>query len=90
MSQRPPASERAPRSGAPGELPPPDVAAFIRYCHARRGAEWPEIYDEMCGIAARREFNGWDQADLAARGLAFSLFEMPRLAGWVRAVLARA
>jgi len=41
----------------------------------------------MCGVAARREFNGWGQADLAARGLTFSLFEMARLAGWVRAVL---
>jgi hypothetical protein len=69
-------------------MPSPDVAAFIRYCHRRRGASWPELYDEMCGVAARREFNGWDHDDLAARGLTFSLFEMPRLAGWARAVLA--
>ena len=50
-----------------GELPAPDVVAFIRYCHRRRGASWPELYDEMCGVAARREFNGWDHAELAAR-----------------------
>ena len=71
------------------ELPPPDVVAFIRYCHRRRGFAWPELYDEMCGVAARREFNGWDHAELGARGLTFSLFEMPRLAGWARAVIAR-
>jgi hypothetical protein len=70
-----------------GELPAPDVVAFIRHCHRRRGASWPELYDEMCGVAARREFHGWDHADLASRGLTFSLFEMPRLAGWVRAVV---
>jgi hypothetical protein len=88
MSQRSLASGAAvPRSGA-GELPTPDIVAFIRYCHARRGASWPELYDEMCGVAARREFNGWDHAQLAARGVSFTLLEMPRLAGWARAVLA--
>jgi len=63
------------------------VVSFIRFCHHRRGVGWPELYDEMCGVAARREFHGWDHAELASRGLTFSLFEMPRLAGWVRAVL---
>jgi hypothetical protein len=88
MTQRSLASGAAvPRPGA-GEMPTPDIVAFIRYCHGRRGASWPELYDEMCGVAARREFNGWDHADLAARGLTFSLFEMPRLAAWTRAVLA--
>jgi hypothetical protein len=72
-----------------GEVPSPDVVAFIRFCHRRRGLRWPEIYDEMCGVAARREFNGWDHAELAARGVSFSLFDMPRLAAWVRAVLSQ-
>jgi hypothetical protein len=49
---------------------------------------WPEIYDEMCSVAARREFHGWDNDELARRGISFTLFEMPRLAGWVRTVLA--
>ncbi len=88
MSQRSLASGAAvPRPGA-GELPTPDIVAFIRYCHAQRGMSWPELYDEMCGVAARREFNGWDHAQLAARGVTFTLLEMPRLAGWARAVLA--
>ena len=88
MTTRSLVSDAAARSGPPGELPPPDVTAFIRYCHRRRGAIWPELYDEMCGVAARREFKGWDRAELAARGLTFSLLEMPRLASWSRAVLA--
>ena len=82
MTQRPLLSDAATRSGPSGELPTPDLIAFIRYCHTR------ELYDEMCGVAARREFNGWDHAQLEARGLTFSLLEMPRLAGWSRAVLA--
>jgi hypothetical protein len=88
MTQRPLLSDAATRSGPSGELPTPDLIAFIRYCHTRHGASWPELYDEMCGVAARREFNGWDHAQLEARGLTFSLLEMPRLAGWARAVLA--
>ena len=71
-----------------GEPPPADVADFIRFCHHRKAVGWPELYDEMCAVAARREFNGWDHAEFAAHGLTFSLFEMPRLAGWVRNVLA--
>ncbi len=64
-----------------------DAVEFVRFCYRRRRVGWPELYDEMCGVAARREFHGWDHADLASRGLTFSLFEMPRLAGWVRAVV---
>ena len=67
--------------------PPPDVVAFIRFCHRRRGAGWPELYDEMCAVAARREFKGWDHAQLASRGVTFALQDVPRLAGWVRATV---
>lgn len=89
MTDRQRVSDSSTRSGQPGDLPGPDIAAFIRYCHRRRGLTWPELYDEMCGVASRREFNGWDHAELASRGLAFSLFDMPRVAGWARAVVAR-
>ncbi len=89
MSQRLTPSPARPRPGdSPADQPPPDVAAFIRFCHGRKRVGWPELYDEMCAVAARREFNGWDHDQFAARGLTFSLFEMPRLSGWVRAVLA--
>ena len=90
MTERQRASEQgaAHATGTP-DMPTADIAAFIRHCHRRRGLKWPELYDEMCGVAARREFNGWDHAELAARGVTFSLLEMPRLAAWARAVLAR-
>jgi hypothetical protein len=89
MSQRSmPASARPMPGDLPADPPPPDVAEFIRFCHGRKRVGWPELYDEMCAVAARREFNGWDHDQFAARGLTFSLFEMSRLSGWVRAVLA--
>ena len=71
-----------------GQVPTPEVIAFIRFCHRRRRVGWPEIYDDMCAVAARHEFNGWGSDELAERGVTFALFEMPRLAGWVRAVIA--
>ncbi|HTE65482.1 MAG TPA: hypothetical protein VK736_04395 [Candidatus Binatia bacterium] len=89
MSERSPAPSARPiKVGERSEPPPPDVVEFIRFCHRRRHVGWPEIYDEMCAVAARREFNGWGHDQLAERGLTFALFEMPRLSGWVRSVLA--
>jgi hypothetical protein len=89
MSERSPAPSARPiRVGERGEPPPPDVVEFIRFCHRRRHVGWPEIYDEMCAVAARREFNGWGHDQLAEHGLTFALFEMTRLSGWVRSVLA--
>lgn len=84
-STAPSARPTAPDDG--GESPPPEVADFIRFCHDRRPTGWPELYDEMCAVAAHRAYNGWDHEQLASRGLTFSLFEMPRLAAWVRLVL---
>jgi hypothetical protein len=72
---------------ATDDQPPPEVADFIRYCHRRRPAGWPEIYDEMCAVAARGEFKGWDHDQFTSRGLTFALPEMQQLAQWVRAVL---
>ena len=90
MSERSSAPSARPiRSDANHDLPPPDVAEFIRFCHRRKQVSWPELYDEMCAVAARREFHGWDTDELARRGLTFTLFEMPRMAAWVRLVLAR-
>ena len=87
MTQRPFMPGVESRRRSTGEPPPPDVISFIRFCHHRKGVGWPELYDEMCGVAARREFHGWDHGELESRGLTFSLFEMPRLSGWVRTVL---
>ena len=88
MLQRSLPPSARPVFGDDADPPPPDVIAFIRFCHLRKHVGWPELYDEMCAVAARREFNGWDLDQFAARGLTFSLFEMTRLSGWVRAVLA--
>src|SRR5207237_1394288 len=45
---------------------------------------WPELYDEMCAVAARRLYNGWGFAELADHGIGFSLFETPALASLAR------
>lgn len=90
MSERSSApSARPARSDGNPDPPSPDIAEFIRFCHHRRPVSWPELYDEMCAVAARREFHGWDTDELARRGLTFTLFDMPRVAGWVRAVVER-
>jgi hypothetical protein len=88
MSVRSAAPSAGPPQQAPSRAaPPPDVVEFIRFCHQRRHVGWPEIYDEMCAVAARREFNGWDHDQFAEHGVTFSLYEMQKLAGWVRTVL---
>jgi hypothetical protein len=71
-----------------GDAPPPEIEEFIRFCHHRRAADWPELYDEMCAVAARGEFNGWGHEQFADHGLTFALSGMPRLASWVRTTLA--
>jgi hypothetical protein len=88
MSERSPAPSARPSAPDAGrQTPPPDVVEFIRFCHRRRHVGWPDLYDEMCAVAARREFNGWGLEQLAEHDLTFSLYDMPRLAGWVRLVL---
>ena len=60
---------------------------FVRFCHRRRRAGWPELYDEMCAVARRGLYHGWGFAELAEHGIAFGLAEMPRLAGLVSEVV---
>jgi hypothetical protein len=68
-------------SRRPAEVaPPPEAAAFVRFCYRRRHAGWPELYDEMCAVASRRLYNGWGFTELAEHGIGFSLFETPSLA----------
>jgi hypothetical protein len=61
-------------------IPDPDAVEFIRFCYRRRRVGWPELYDEMCGVAARGLFRGLVTDDLAEHGIGFSLFDMPALA----------
>jgi hypothetical protein len=67
---------------------PEEVVAFIRYCYQRRRIGWPELYDEMCGVAARAEFRGIDYERLETLGVRFSLQEMGRLAALAHQVVA--
>jgi hypothetical protein len=60
--------------------PDPAAVEFIRFCYHRRRVGWPELYDEMCAVAARGLFRGLVSEDLAAHGIGFSLFDMPALA----------
>ncbi len=84
-----------PQAGAvPGTVPsapvgevPQEVIDFIRYCYQRRRIGWPELYDEMCGVAARGEFRGMDYERLAALGVRFSLCDMSRLAALAQRVV---
>jgi len=61
-------------------VPDPDAVEFIRFCYRRRRVGWPELYDEMCAVAARGLFRGLVADDLAAHGIGFSLFDTPALA----------
>jgi len=75
-------------SSRPNEAAPPgEVASFVRFCYHRRRAGWPELYDEMCAVAARRLYNGWGFAELADHGIGFSLFETPALASLAREIV---
>ena len=65
----------------------PEAIEFIRFCYRRRPYGWPELYDEMCHVASRRLYRGWGSGELAEKGIGFSLFETPRLAALVDAVV---
>jgi hypothetical protein len=79
-------------SGVPEAVPTaevaPEVLEFIRFCYRRRGIGWPELYDEMCCVAARGLFRAMDYERLSALGVGFSLTELPRLAALAQRVVA--
>jgi hypothetical protein len=76
-----------PRAAAT-RVPDPDAADFIRFCYRRRRVGWPELYDEMCAVAARGLFRGLGTDDLAAHGIGFGLFDMPALAAMASGIVA--
>jgi len=67
--------------------PDPEAVEFIRFCYRRRRVGWPELYDEMCAVAARGLFRGLVTDDLAAHGIGFSLFDTPALAALAASVV---
>jgi hypothetical protein len=74
--------------GASLRTPDPDAVEFVRFCYRRRRVGWPELYDEMCAVAARGKFRGMTTDELAGLGIGFSLFDMPGLAGLAAKVIA--
>ena len=58
----------------------PAIEEFVRFCYHRRRVGWPELYDEMCAVAARGVFRGWGFAELADQGICFTLADLPGLA----------
>ena len=75
-----------PRTAATRALDP-DAADFIRFCYRRRRVGWPELYDEMCAVAARGMFRGLGVEDLAAHGIGFGLSDMPALAAMAAGIV---
>ena len=65
-----------------------DAVEFIRFCYARRRVGWPELYDEMCAVAARGLFSGLGVDDLADHGIGFGLSDMPVLAAMASGIVA--
>ena len=75
-----------PRTAA-SQAPDPDAVAFVRFCYHRRRVGWPELYDEMCAVAARGLYRGYGPDDLAGIGIGFGLFEMSALAALATRVI---
>ena len=66
----------------------PDAIEFVRFCYRRKHVGWPELYDEMCAVANRRLFRGFDVDALAGIGIGLCLSDMPGLAAIVAQVVA--
>jgi hypothetical protein len=73
-------------AGAP--VPEGEALDFVRFCHRRKHVGWPELYDEMCAVAGRALYRGYDADQLAEIGIGLGLFQMPALAGLVARVVA--
>jgi hypothetical protein len=66
----------------------PDAIEFVRFCYRRKHVGWPELYDEMCAVANRAMFRGFDVDALAGIGIGLCLSDMPGLAAIVAQVVA--
>ena len=73
-----PASSQA--SCEDGPDPDREALAFVRFCYRRRAVAWPELYDEMCAVAARGDYRGLGYEQLEDLGIRFALAALPRLA----------
>jgi hypothetical protein len=67
-------------AGTADPLPGSDAIDFVRFCYRRRRVGWPDLYDEMCAVAARGLYRGFGPDDLSQVGIGFCLDDMPALA----------
>jgi hypothetical protein len=79
-----------PTSPVEPALPVQDEALeFVRFCYRRRRLMWPQLYDEMCNVAARGAFHGLGYSELSERGISFCLGEpLSKLAALAERVVA--
>jgi hypothetical protein len=84
VGQWPTHAQREQVGSGRAEQPAPPVhdeaLEFVRFCYRRRRVGWPELYDEMCAVAARGAFRGLGYAELADHGISFCLGNLSRLA----------
>ena len=76
-----------PRTAA-SQPPDPDAIAFVRFCYHRRRVGWPELYDEMCAVAARGDYRGMGYEQLERVGIGLALTALPLLAEMSERVIA--
>ena len=72
----------------PAAPPDPCAVEFVRFCYLRRRVSWPDLYDEMCLVAARGVFRGMTYEDLAEVGVSFTLYGLPPLVQLAHKVVA--
>jgi hypothetical protein len=77
------------RDGGEAVDPDAEAEAFVRFCYRRRAVKWPELYDEMCAVAARGDYRGMDYEELQRLGIGFALAALPRLAELAARVIAQ-
>ena len=65
----------------------PDAIEFVRFCYRRKHVGWPELYDEMCAVANRGLFRGFDAEALSGIGIGLCLSDMPGLAAMAAQVV---
>jgi hypothetical protein len=71
-----------------GSDPDAEAVAFVRFCYGRRAVAWPELYDEMCAVAARGDYRGMGYEQLEGLGIRFALAALPRLAEMAADIIA--
>ena len=75
----------APRVGPDTQV---EAFEFVRFCYRRRAVSWPELYDEMCAVAARGDYRGMGYDELQQAGIGLALTALPRLAEMSERVIA--